>query len=330
MSVDERPCLIHIGFPRTGSTALQQNLWMRVPDTVYFGKPLPSFSVPMRRLFFSLLNLERREWQQQRAQIGGELLEPLLRRSGSRLLISDEELSTGPLNGRVDRNEIARRLAELFPCAQVLLIVRNQLELLPSCYCQLAAIGQVDGRHYRAWLDEQIARPHRFLHLFRIDAAVRLWSEHFGAGRVHVRTQEQLRADPQTFVESLAPLLGVEAGALQSAKVTQRRNASVRRRWLLVHQALARAPWLPDPRESKITLIRDAARSFVSGGPGLDTQASAEQRQRLIEYYGPDNNRAAVAQDLPLSQLAYPLIRDAAPAQASRPDSTVTPEEAPT
>ncbi|KIG14006.1 hypothetical protein DB30_07343 [Enhygromyxa salina] len=320
MSVDERPCLIHVGFPRAGSTALQQNLWLRVPDTVYLGKPLPSFSLPMRRLFYCLLNLERWEWQQQRPQIVADLLEPLLRRPGARLLLSDEELCTGPLNGRVDRYEVARRLAELFPHAQILLIVRNQLDLVPSCYSQLAAIGQVDGRHYRAWLDEQLARPHRFLHLFRIHAAVRLWSEHFGAARVHVRTHEQLRANPRAFVESLAPLLGVEPGALQSVEVTQRRNASVRRRWLLVQQALAQAPWLPDPRESEITFIRETVRSFIAGGPGLDTEASTEQRRQLVEYYGQDNTRAALTQDLPLRRLDYPFVHDAAPAQASDSD----------
>lgn len=306
MSIDERPCLIHIGFPRTGSTALQQNLLVRAPDTVYFGKPLTSFSLPMRRLFVSLLTLERWEWEQRRKRVIEGLLEPLLARPGARLLISDEELSTGPLDARVDRFEIARRLAELVPQAEILLVVRDQLELLRSCYCQLVAIDRVDAQGFRPWVDAQLERPHTFLHLFRISDAAGVWTAHFGPERIHILTHEQLRANPRAFVDALAPLLGLEPERLWSCYRDVRRNRSVRRRWVALERALALAPWLPDPRDSRRAFVREAAQRFVAGGPPLDTDYTTEQRARLLDYYGPNNREAAQTWSLPLAKLGYP------------------------
>ena len=275
MSVDPRPCLIHVGLPRCGSTALQFNTFVRLPDTVYFGKPLPEFSLPMRRLFLALSNFERWEWQRERPAIERDLLRPLLARPGARLVLSEEELGLGRFDARVDRWELARRLHAWFPQAEVLMVVREQQSLLASIYAHLTTlerVGELAGRSYVEWLGDQLARPWRLLHALRLADAIGPWVEHFGAARVHLRLHEDHRTQPAAFLASLAPLLGCEPERLLALSLARARNQRP---------------------------------------PDIDTTLPADLRVALTELYGPGN--LALARALPLDFARHGYLPDSQP-----------------
>jgi len=295
-----KPVFLHAGFPKTGTTALQQHFFPRCPGTHYVGKP------GANAVIRAITDLDDAAWTAQ--------LDPTFRRVArlfggpeDRVVLSEEEFSVGSLHGSVGPESIGRRLHLLFPRATVLFVVRNQLTLLCSLYGYAMAMPGTPHVGFNAWLESLRSVPStgRGLHLFDYAALIGGYVGLFGRGRVEVLLYEDFVASPEAFLAGLARILGVDerVGALLPIPPVNVRPS------LRLVQALRfaeRHPWAG----RAVAALPDAARrtltDVVRRGPALDTRFSAANGAFVRRYYAESNDRLASLLGIDLAAHGYP------------------------
>ena len=117
--------IIHIGMARAASTFLQNRVFPLVSDFQYFGVETTQYSAPFQRLLY----LDESLYQPQ------EIMRSEAVTAGANKLLSNE-LFTGQslflISG--NRTRTAKRLKKMYPNAEIVLILRNQVSLLESLY----------------------------------------------------------------------------------------------------------------------------------------------------------------------------------------------------
>ncbi len=156
--------LLHIGYPKTGSSWFQQVFYPQVRDL--------DFYTPQR--------LRQHESSP-------------LRASKNRLVVCDETLlgQTGHLI------EQALQLREIFGPSEIVLFIRNPMDKLPSNYSEyLKAGGTLSLRDF-------VLKEHRprYAEKHCYDLVIRLYRDLFGMERVHVYLFEDFQSDPKPFLE---------------------------------------------------------------------------------------------------------------------------------
>lgn len=133
----------------------------------------------------------------------------LQRRQNKIPIISHERLGGNPHSGHYDAREIARRLYEFVPQGKILLCIREQMEMMASCYKQYVRIGGTKKlkdyllpvRDYRVPLFNW-----RFYEYHKI---IKFYFDLFGADNVFILLLEELKKDPRLFFENLSRIMGL-------------------------------------------------------------------------------------------------------------------------
>ena len=110
------------------------------------------------------------------------------------VVVSAERLSGHAASGGYDTFRIAERLHATLPAARVLMVVRNQIDMIESEYRQLVGEGY-PGRISSLWSDDQWKTPHFALGHYEYDTLVREYQRRFGADNVAVFTYEGIIAE---------------------------------------------------------------------------------------------------------------------------------------
>ena len=220
------PTTVHIGFPKTATTTLQGAM-MRHPGVAYHGKGIrdrmtdtPSTELA-RRVFFS----DRHDF---RAKLPG-LRDRMAAfpDAPTPVFVSDEAFSFAEhmqIGSRwqrqvvTDHEEVAERLAAVFPGARVVMSTRWQIDLLRSFYRQSVEVGHVSER-FETYVDREIeAADHRSM-LTALDygRAHAAYAAAFGRERVHVFRFEEARADFAGYLRAVAGIAGIAGARLVEA-----------------------------------------------------------------------------------------------------------------
>lgn len=257
------PVAIHIGLMKTGTTTLQEHVFPRCSGLTCFGKPRQALARPIR----AITTLDNARWSVARPAVIDAFRQGLAN-AGPRVLLSEEEFSVGgEIDSDADRATIAGRLANLFPEATIIVVVRNQLTALQSLYGYLhARAGNLGG--FGSWLAEHDARttPHRGLDLFDYDTLLSLYFARFPPERVKVMLYEDMVAGWDDFLAGLAVAIGLPASAMRG--VENRRHNT---------RPLA-----------------------------LDTAYSSDNEDRMMRRFGESNRRLASLLCRDLTAVGYP------------------------
>ncbi len=120
------------------------------------------------------------------------------------LVLSAERLSGNPHSGGYDSKQIAERLAAAFPEARVLLVIREQAQMLVSAYKQYVKKGGPGTlKQYAVPPSEEPRVPLFDFRFFEYHRLVGCYQRLFGAENVLVLPYEILRADPPAFLERI-------------------------------------------------------------------------------------------------------------------------------
>jgi len=206
-SAPGRP-LVHIGYHKTASTWFQKQVYPRVDGAACLPRP----AIAEALLTPHALHFDPQDARRQLNAAAGD--------AGGRLLLCHEELSghpdSGGHNGCLSKL-VAERLRDTLPEAEIVVLVRHQLEMIASIYKQYVRVG---GTHRPArylyparWRGGAFASPYKiplfsFEH-FAYDALVEHYRDLFGASRVHVFTYEAFREDPRGFLSGFVDRLGL-------------------------------------------------------------------------------------------------------------------------
>lgn len=164
-------------------------------------------------------------------------------------VLSSEILSGLPFEGGRDSDIYAERLALIAPGARILISIRSQLKILPSVYMQYVLRGGTlpwarffEDRGELGYFGFDPAH-------FEYDRLVALYQRLFGAGNVHVLTQESLQRDMDGAVARLAAFsgnarfAGLGPGARRPAGVSYPEHAAGVLRRINQVQASTLNPW---------------------------------------------------------------------------------------
>ncbi|MGA0872884.1 MAG: sulfotransferase [Phycisphaerales bacterium] len=297
-----RAVLLHLGLHRTGSTWLQQ----RVFDG-RDGRPTPM--VPDRAESARRIVLAREEdfdadelrrWLAERVES--------VRRAGGVPVLSNERFSGNPHSGWFDAQRTFDRLAEVLPEAKVLLVLREQRDLVRSLWLQYVRIGgPASLRDYLRAPDPGDHRAPCFDPSFlRFDRLVESLDRRFGREQVLAIPYDRLRQDPRDFLARIGAFLGTEIPPPEHAEAKVYASpgfvtASLQRRVNLwcVRSTLHRAPPLPSPRLARLSGVLASVAGRLAS-PLLESSrrraAAALVEARLAEVPGLRESNARLAE----------------------------------
>lgn len=209
----KHPPLIHVGYPKALSSWLQGPLFWRLNGFMRVLEPLA--------IKTGLIDPAPLEFDGQEVRKG---LMSMRERHGpfrnTVPVISLEDLVGDRVTGGHDAKILADRLAACFGTARILMIVREQKNMLRSLYENL-----VIGRGYPhsvRWLLDPIspkAIPQTTPDFLRYDALAAYYRERFGPERVLILPYELFLEDPKAFVSRIAAFAGGPAARLNLDRV---------------------------------------------------------------------------------------------------------------
>ncbi len=216
--------LIHVGLHKTASTFLQHKVFPLFTQYEFLGKSYLGYNSAFNRLIYGDDTLYQGSAIRQELRL---IYNRIVSTSASGLILSEEELSGHPEYNYLNRGAVARRLAENFPNAEILLVLRGQLDMICSLYNQFVKVGRFTGHLDRTFLHSSLEEmtlaewydgknPHisgRFVNHqsfmipdhFRYSALYSFYASLFP--KVHVLLFEELQTSPMIFMGKLASIL---------------------------------------------------------------------------------------------------------------------------
>ncbi len=194
--------LIHIGYQKTATTWLQNFLF----KNTQFGF---TSCFPAKIVSQEIIKPHPLDFQVQKAK--KHLLPALKKLEGTDLVpvLSQERLSGCYLSGEYDCKEIADRLAQVFPDAKVLIVIREQVNMLLSLYKQYIWRGETMS--IDKFLQPSLYKadfPVASLNRLKFHRLVGYYQQKFGKDRVLVLPYELFQTEPVVFVEKIMEFCG--------------------------------------------------------------------------------------------------------------------------
>lgn len=206
--------LIHIGYFKTASTWLQHHVFGR-KDRGFFPLAPESVVDPQKAckhlskpLIRARHGYQLTPFQQGRKRLFRLMNEIDLTQPGQPV-ISNERLSGYPMAGGHDALTICTRIHHAFPAAKILIVIRNQHQMIKSCYVQYLRRGGMRSL-------EQVLTPFkddRFPgftpRFFMYHHLIKAYQDLFGPESVLVLPYEMFTANPEDFVTSIYRFCGM-------------------------------------------------------------------------------------------------------------------------
>ncbi|MDB5281422.1 MAG: hypothetical protein JWO06_497 [Bacteroidota bacterium] len=213
--------LIHIGYPKAGSTYLQ----------TWFGKhPSMYYNPTSVAGFYSSWDLSRY------AATPGKMHECFVL-SSEHLSLWRSDVDIVGLKGTVFydvkayQQKLCETLHNLFPHAKVLIVPRGFTSMFPSFYSQYVSSGGI-----QTWAEIHAQFAEFFSYSYDYTRVIKLYREIYGAENVLVLPYELLRADPAKFTAIIEDAMGVKEKYVLPDKV----NASLDKKVLASYRKVNR------------------------------------------------------------------------------------------
>lgn len=184
--------------------------------------------------------------------------------------------------------EARERIARLIPHARIVCTLRNPVDRLLSLYRLKRAYGLIPWT-----FEEALTRDPELMESSRYSACVMAWKKTFGDAQVLVTVHEDIKTDPQSYLDRLVDFIGVERlkllpcqlrCVLSSEEMTEPRN------YYWTHGANLIAEWSKAQRLDAIVALAKRigmGRLFVGGGPPFPELPFSE-RARLRDLFKPE------------------------------------------
>jgi len=297
--------LIHVGYPKTGSTWLQEDLF--VDRAAGFCAPW----LVEAKFELLLANPYRFDAARLRAKFQPQI--DAAERDGLTPVLSDEWLIGNQMTADYRGKQAAEQLHAAFPDAQVLIVIREQVAMLLSSYREYVAC------YGGAPLDEFVGEnakvagfaAHCRLDHFEFDLAIEHYDALFGRERVLVEPFERMVKDPSDFHRRLCAWTGArgEYSKPKAASNVGLRGVTLQRRRALnnfvqpfgfqFRRGESRRRWI----ESSASLLGKLASK--SAHERAESELKEQARKLVGDRYVESNRRVASRLGVDLAQLGY-------------------------
>jgi hypothetical protein len=302
--------VIHIGFPKTATTTLQNHLFAKHPGIHYPGKPYQDNDlkgmirdlVIQESTVYQAENLEQYIDKHLAAEPG----------TGKKVLLISDETFVSAAKVR-DKGIVAHRLKNLFPAAKILVTIRNQMDAVKSGYIGGGRLlGNVPKKYknmiisFKDWLEicENMYHGDFVRNVVYFDT-IDYYTGLFGKENICILLFEDFVKNTPDFIEKLSLFLNIDPGT--SLGLMQ--NAHDNKR-------ISQTDFQIESLQSKLGFMRNVTPmvKFMNGlrkiwGPGKRSEADipGEWYQRLWNLYKEGNKKLMEKYQLPLENYSYPL-----------------------
>lgn len=180
------------------------------------------------------------------------------------------------------------RIAQLVPAAKVICIFRNPLERILSLYRLKRAYGMI-----RWNLEDAMVKDPEFAQSSKYATNLKAWQQQLGSGRVLATFYDDLRDDPQKYVDALADFIGLPRFVLTRRHIRQVHGSKTMthpRNYYWTRSATTIADWFKAWRLHTIVAeIKNSplAGFFLGGGPKF-SDLSPDLSQSICELCRPE------------------------------------------
>ena len=209
------------------------------------------------------------------------------------------------------------RLAQTVPNARIICIFRDPVERIFSHYRVKRAYGMIPWNLEQAILhDPELMEANKYATHFKE------WVRVFGADQVQATIYDDLRDQPQAYVDNLADMVGMPRFALtppETARVYSSTTMTLPRSYHLTRTANLTAEWCKARRlHSIVWLVKSSPlkKLFLGGGPPFD-EMPAQVAGRLYERFRPEVEKLEAILNRDLSAWKSPRAMRAAPFKGS-------------
>jgi hypothetical protein len=271
--------LIHVGFPKCGSTALQE--WFAVhPAMTFVPDGLAGHSGVAAFSRYAAHPHGARAWHVTSFEL---LVAPRVEESGPDISAG------GPIAER--RRRVCELLRELFGEVTILIVTRGFRGVLASVYSEyVRAGGTLTQRELMGSVDASSAARVLVEDYYDYDETIALYEHVFGADRMIVMPYELLREDPSGFIAELEDRLDVERSGIPAPWVNQSLTGAELAWYPRVSHAVGRVSMRLGPVGPRLS---DGYRARI-GGRGLGRLAAMLARLPGGRGYDPAVPAAAL------------------------------------
>ena len=298
--------VFHLGYPKTGTTTLQQRVFPRHPELRYLGKLIPGYNYAADEVTREIAGVTHGDHTWSGDKLRNVLTRICAEESRPAVLVSTESFihidSVAP-------ETVADRLGKTFPDCRVVVCVRRQEDLLASFWRNHGAFGshlyvqKAEGEGYELplsfdrWLELNFRRPSKnVLGTLDYDHIVGLYESMLGSDAVSVIAYETMAQDLPRFCAGFAEALGVSAGPFLALAEGHWENAA------LTQAAFDRLAEQASRGGNALTGEPSAPRS---GEPPVAAQMSERWANAIAERFAPGNARLAARRNLLLRECGY-------------------------
>jgi Sulfotransferase family len=301
-------CLIHIGFHKTGTTALQRGFFPKIPGT-FLTRSGPDGPTFYREISSNLCRAGDDAYDEDGAR---RFFKDVLSGQPEPLVISDEGLSGTIRWGGSNWARTAERLHRLMPTAKILVCIRHQGTMINSLYAHY--VNQ--GGHVRlaTFLADQAPGYTFDLDHLSYDRLVRRYQELFGPEQVKVLPYERLLTSREEFMGEISSFIGVAPDPDGFGLEIVNKSLSGPSRWVLrkSNRLFRRSPYNRRPPLGHHPWARDLRYRLQGIEARLASRRSGATHipplvQPLMRQYEESNAKLVELTGLALGELGYPL-----------------------
>lgn len=309
MEFDGRAPIVHVGLQKTASSFLQQRVFS---DAGAYVAPWGLQAAPAIE-HFVLTHPAKFDPVAVRADFEKNLAEGDARRP----IISHEDLLMNFFNGKFYPERAMRRIAQSFPNARIVIVIRRQESILLSMYYEYISQGGT-----KSFLDlccppyERIGFRSQFqIEYLEYDTLLDIAEKYLDTNNILMLPMELLKVDAVGFLSRIAEFSGVQIGPLASeAPVNERRRPLTMRAERLLNRILPTPHYLPSryvdypPRvRFKERLLRNLNRAEALLPKRLDLDGELARRiEELADgRFSRSNARTAEKTGFDLARLGY-------------------------
>lgn len=206
--------LVHIGYHKTASTWLQKNLFgaeNEIFESLTRGKTGKSSLA--KKFIYDDERYLLSPFDDNIAGIESELESILKSKKDFQTkipVLSDERLSGNPHSSGFDAKKIALMIKRVFPNGRILIVVREQKNLIFSTYFQYLSVGGTNSLETYLSTKYDGKRPHFSPNHINFLPLIKEYYDLFGNKNVLVLPYEMFRDKPTLFMSKIGNLLDVE------------------------------------------------------------------------------------------------------------------------
>ena len=195
---------IHIGDYKTGSSWLQQKVFLRHPEIAYLDWPVSNPGIA--KLFYELVG--SRDLDFDAADLARRFNTELgaIDCAGRKKVVSREALVGDFISGE-HAQRIAQRLYQVFGPTRIVVVIREQFSMMASIYSQYVKIGGTLSLH--DFVSDPIVSSHLASRL-QYEKLISMYRDTFGAENVSVKLFEELRTDKRRFLKDILTHIGCD------------------------------------------------------------------------------------------------------------------------